>query len=199
MAQDASARRLPLFCSWSSCFLGLIARVGVAECPLIAVPRKPAPPLYLAKKQERRQRELASAAERDRQALRAKLGKDEVELLDAVQFVQSNDKPPLAVLNTALGIMGGKWRPTGLLSLGRRVWFKNQQHEFRTDEEFRTWFNAEVLPVAELLLPDQRDGPPLGSCPNCEAWIPLDAAVCIGCEANFGRGSAWRPLASRIT
>ena len=41
-----------LFCSWSSCCLGLQARIGVAECPLIAVLRNPQPPLLECKYQE---------------------------------------------------------------------------------------------------------------------------------------------------
>ena len=31
-----------------------------------------------------------------------------------------------------------------------------------------------------------------GTCPNCEATIPLDSLVCSNCSASFGEHAAWR-------
>jgi hypothetical protein len=38
---------------------------------------------------------------------------------------------------------------------------------------------------------------PKGTCPNCDALIPVSSVECPKCSANFGRGAAWKvkPLA----
>ena len=33
---------------------------------------------------------------------------------------------------------------------------------------------------------------PSGLCPNCDAQIPLNAAECVRCKAQFGPGSVWQ-------
>lgn len=40
---------------------------------------------------------------------------------------------------------------------------------------------------------------PLGSCPNCEAHIPLDSPECQHCKAIFGANSAWKVTPSADT
>lgn len=49
---------------------------------------------------------------------------------------------------------------------------------------------AQLLALAEARKPK-------GLCPNCDAKISLDSAVCPKCTASFGAGSAWRVKAIR--
>lgn len=150
---------------------------------------------------EHRERQLADAADRERQAFRKILGGNRAELFDSIQFIKLNTyKTPIKVLINVVRLLGGQIErgSTGIFSSAWIVALKGNSLTLRDDVELSNWFLKTVLPMAESSLPEHSDASPLGCCPSCDAVIPLNVASCFGCEASFVIGSAWKPIPREI-
>lgn len=147
---------------------------------------------------ENHERQLAEVAEAERQAFREKLGENGAELLDCIQFIRLNTyKTPTKVFINVVRLLGGRveWGSTGVLSSGWIVALKGNSLTLRDDDELSVWFLKSVLPMAESAFPHQAIATTMiGSCPSCNAAIPLNAVNCLGCQAAFGPGAAWKPI-----
>ena len=71
---------------------------------------------------------------------------------------------------------------------------KEEIHLKGCGEAFLASLDAKQAPLA----PPGTDTATQGRCPNCEKVIPLAAAACEHCQAQFGEGAAWKvePLRS---
>jgi len=188
---EGSKRRTGL---WAKCYAEASGNEAVAKAAYLSARNAQ---MQSEAEAALRQKQLEAAAEKESQALREKLGEVRAELLDCVQFIKANGiKTPVAIFIKVTLLLGGSVErvSTRMRYVSWIVSFKEHSATLLSDREFCDWFLTTVLPVAEADLPERAGIASLGCCPHCSAMIPLNAATCLGCQAIFGPGSAWKPL-----
>ena len=111
------------------------------------------------------------------------------------------------LLGSSMTLAGGTWLAIGILLMvaailigmvGARLAYavKITKTEVRLAGCGRAFLDSieanEPLPLTVAAVRAAGETGSLGTCPNCEAVIPLDAGECPECKALFGTGSEWK-------
>ena len=194
---DGASRRPGL---WAKSFAGAEGNEAVAKAAYLSERAKQ---LFAAAQAEHLHREAALDAERKLVEYRAGLTHGIKDIHDNLEHAKLNGISAIGSVVKLIRLLGGSvdWKTVGLLSSGWVVTFAGKTHSFSTGEELSAWATGEVFAAAELALPPVLNETLPGSrttglCPNCNAIVLQAALSCLSCQANFGPGSAWKPVST---